>query len=1339
MRRFILLLTMFALTVQGFAQNEKSTNLLKKIASTESNLNWMRIETKQTTNEFIEVAKTIFELDENADLTIIYSETDEMGWTHHRIQQMQNNIPIEGAEYILHENEGTIKKANGKLVKNFSAKKYTSISKTLAIEGLLKKVNAKKYAWQDTEYENLIKSQKNDLDASFYPEAELVYFSTDFSTDPKDYILTYKIDVFSIEPLERFWYYIDAQTGEIIDKLTRIHTNCHNGTGSTNYYGTRNITTCKQGNSYNLRHDCSANDGIETYNSNNSRNWPRANFTDNDNNWNSNSQKTGVEAHWGTQITYDYFRNTHNRNSFDNNGAKLQSWVHFGEDFVNAFWNGSFMTYGDGNGSSYGPLTCLDVVAHEITHAITERTARLVYRNESGALNESFSDIFGTAIELLYDPNVNDRDWLMGEDANLTGSGFRNMQNPNAKGDPDTYNGDHWHTGNGDYGGVHTNSGVQNFWFYLLTEGGSGTNDLGVNYNVQGIGLAKAAKIAYRNLTTKLTRYSTYDDAKNGAIEAAEELYGANSNEVEQVKNAWCAVGAGNCNTSARGITITSPNGGESISGSHNITWNSVGTINNVIIDYSLNRGGTWNRLIASTENDGSYLWNVPNVQTGIALIRITATDDFSVRDESNNTFSIKSCTLKALFTFNAASLCANNSITYTNQSYDFEVLGNASYKWFVDGVFQTSNTNFTTNFSSAGSRTIILEASYNNGCTNKYAYRMYIQPPPTADFMYDQKNGFNVELTANQANATSYSWTSNGTNIGNSKIISNNFSSTGNYNVCLTTNSPCGSANICRNVQVVNPCTNVNANFTTPASNCADDISFFSNTSSGASSYQWYVNGVFQSSLSNLSYQFPAKGNYTVSLVASNTNGCSDTRNQTVTVSPNASEINPSNDVFDCDASNATLFAGVSNMQNYQWLLNGAIVGNTQNLTVNNSGEYLIRVTDKCGNQQTRSVLIALNDTECVWPGDLNFDQIVNHQDLVYLGMHYGARGLERPDQKINWEAKASVPWGSSLFNDPTKDMKHVDANGNGHVDFADFAAIVNNWEQTHNDDTDLSPSLVPGPSPMVLNLVPQHIPSLDGGDDLLIVDINVESDANDGVALYGGYFEIDLDQFSPIVNYVEFSLDDQSWFFEDAFNTVYVQKYNPATNKLEVAFTQLDQSDQIGSGKIGQAIIEITNVGTGGVTEVFLNDVQFNNSNGNLLPLHGDTLIVNFGDPSTCENNWTIDANTPYQDDYKASNAIQTDGTVHIVNGNDISYKASRVTLNNGFSTKPGAKFNADSSQPCSTLQKTDEANDTSETIQVDDIPNLQNTSKPTNQDPKYPIHPEVPAQQPAQDLKD
>jgi len=246
-------------------------------------------------------------------------------------------------------------------------------------------------------------------------------------------------------------------------------------------------------------------------------------FTDSDNFWNNyNSQmdEIATDAHWGMEMTYDYYWTSFGRNSINDNGFKLKSYVHYDVSYANAFWDGSVMTFGDGSGSM-NPLVALDIVGHEISHGLTSFTANLIYSYESGAMNESFSDIFGTAIEHYAKPST--ADWLMGEDIGFT---MRSMANPKAYGDPDTYLGVNWYVGSGDNGGVHTNSGVLNHWFYLVSEGGNGTNDNNDVYSVTGVGIDTAAAIAYRMLTVYLINTSQHIDARFYAILSAIDLYG---------------------------------------------------------------------------------------------------------------------------------------------------------------------------------------------------------------------------------------------------------------------------------------------------------------------------------------------------------------------------------------------------------------------------------------------------------------------------------------------------------------------------------------------------------------------------------------------------------------------------------------------------------------------------------------------------------------------------------------------------------------------------------------------------------------------------------------------
>ncbi len=695
---------LFVLPILSFAQSEQATRAFNQLAKKESNREWIEMKSMERidASSFIEKAKFIWDLPDSDELTIKKTETDDLGWTHYRLQQKHNGIPVEFSQYILHEKEGLIEKANGHLVGNLTITTTPSLSGIEATQILLDHTNATKYAWEDETMEKMLKSIQKDSLATYCPKEELVIVSSTFDNNPENYRLAYKIDIFSLEPYNRNYFYVDAHTGEIINKLTRIHENDATGVANTNYYGTVNIKTTAHNNTYRLRETGRGN-GIETFTSNNTYAHPTIDITDIDNYWYTNSDITGCEAHWGSEKVYDYFLDKHNRDSYDNQGAKIQSWVNYGVNYVNAFWNGSYMTYGDGNDSSYGALTCLDVVGHEITHAITERTAGLIYSYESGALNESFSDIFGALVEFEHDPNGGD--WYMGEDANLSGNGFRNLSNPNAKQHPDTYNGTYWYAGSGDNGGVHYNSGVQNFWFYLLAQGGSGTNDNGDNYNVSAIGKTKAAKIAFRNLTVYLTPTSNYAAARNGAIQAATDLYGANSNEVQQVTNAWCAVGVGTCYSAPNGqLTLTSPNGGETLTQSttHYITWNSTGTVGNVVkLQYSINGGATWTTITSGTSNDGSRSWSVPNVTTTLARVRVTSTSNNAITDKSNTNFKIEAPTPPPPNNCNANSLELGQDVYLPNGGSVTLSTGlqNMAYTlWDYNGSLISNNSSVSVN-----------------------------------------------------------------------------------------------------------------------------------------------------------------------------------------------------------------------------------------------------------------------------------------------------------------------------------------------------------------------------------------------------------------------------------------------------------------------------------------------------------------------------------------------------------------------------------------------------------------------------------------------------------------
>jgi Zn-dependent metalloprotease len=481
-----------------------------------------------------------FSLTAQYGFVLINEMADGLGFTHYRFQQTFQQIPIEGTMYIVHVKNGIIHSMNGTLFTKLQSTSTPVISEQAAFANSLLYMNAAVYRWQIPQMEQLIKKQTQNPAASWFPKARLKYAPANGNMSAENYRLTYCFDVYAEEPLKREYVFVDAISGEVIYTQNRIHYGNATGTALTAYSGTRTITTDSVNATTFRLQETGRGLGIETYNLQQGTNYVNTDFTDSDNIWNNiNPQKDqyATDAHWGAEVTYDYYIQNFNRNSVDNAGKKLLSYVHYNTNYTNAFWDGTEMTYGDGN-APFTPLTSLEIAGHEISHGVTENSSGLIYNNESGALNEAFSDCMGNAIR-QFGKQLSTIDWLIGNE--IGGTPFRSMANPKLYQNPDCYGGTYWNAPNE----VHNNSGVMNYWFYLLTMGGSGTNDLGNAYSVNGLGIAAAEAICYRMNAVYLFPSSVYADARLYAIQAAIDLFGPCTNEVIQTTNAWHAVGVG--------------------------------------------------------------------------------------------------------------------------------------------------------------------------------------------------------------------------------------------------------------------------------------------------------------------------------------------------------------------------------------------------------------------------------------------------------------------------------------------------------------------------------------------------------------------------------------------------------------------------------------------------------------------------------------------------------------------------------------------------------------------------------------------------------------------------
>ncbi|WP_434591399.1 M4 family metallopeptidase [Streptomyces sp. A5-4] len=338
----------------------------------------------------------------------------------------------------------------------------------------------------------------------------------------------------------------DAKSGKELYAYEAVET----GTGSSQYSGSVTVGSTKKGATFDLTDG--ARGGHKTYDLKHGQSGTGTLFNDADDKWGNGTaadqQTAAVDAAYGASLTWDFYKDAFKRNGIAGDGKAAYSRVHYGNAYVNAFWDDSCfcMTYGDGEGNTK-PLTSIDVAGHEMTHGLTSATAGLVYSGESGGLNEATSDIIGSSVEFFANNKEDVGDYLVGEEIDINGDGtpLRYMDKPSKDGSSV----DSWDskTANLD---VHHSSGVANHFFYLLSEGSGKKTINGVAYDsptsdgskLTGIGREKAYQIWYKALSVHMTSTTDYKAARAATLKAAGELYGADGAEAKAVAAAWTGV-----------------------------------------------------------------------------------------------------------------------------------------------------------------------------------------------------------------------------------------------------------------------------------------------------------------------------------------------------------------------------------------------------------------------------------------------------------------------------------------------------------------------------------------------------------------------------------------------------------------------------------------------------------------------------------------------------------------------------------------------------------------------------------------------------------------------------
>ncbi|WP_328338379.1 M4 family metallopeptidase [Streptomyces violaceus] len=510
---------------------------------------------RPTRSDAIESAETVL-ADRAAELGLGSAQetkvrdvvVDKDGAQHVRYDRTYHRLPVLGGDFVLHLNpDGTYRGAN------------RATKSALSIAGVTPKVTAPKAA---------------DLAANLLRAAHLGETLKKLTAKPRLVVdalhgapkLAWQTDAVAHDelgnPVGRT-VLTDATTGDRIDAWDTLES--ASGDGKSLYGGTVPLDTTKSGSSYQLKD--ATRGGTYTGDAQNKTDQclltvcltraPATLFTDADNHWatgaTSDRATAAVDAQYGTDVTWDYYKNVHGRSGIAGDGKGSFNRVHYGKNYNNAFWDDNCfcMTYGDGDGKQLGPLVSLDVAGHEMSHGVTSKTAALTYSGESGGLNEATSDIFGTLVEFHANNAEDPGDWLIGEKVVRSGLGresLRRMDKPSKDGK----SADCWNEKVADLD-VHYSSGVGNHFAYLLAEGSGAKTINGVSHTsptcdgttVKGIGKAKLGKIWYRALTVYMTSSTDYAAARKATLNAARDLYGSGSTEQKAVAAAWSAVDVG--------------------------------------------------------------------------------------------------------------------------------------------------------------------------------------------------------------------------------------------------------------------------------------------------------------------------------------------------------------------------------------------------------------------------------------------------------------------------------------------------------------------------------------------------------------------------------------------------------------------------------------------------------------------------------------------------------------------------------------------------------------------------------------------------------------------------
>lgn len=479
----------------------------------------------ETTIELLSAHKALFKMrDPSVELSVRRAEIDELGMTHARFQQLTHGVPVFGAELMAHyDAHGRLTSIDANYVPGLES---VDVNPALVTSEALAKAKA------DVLARSVVAEEELEPNAG-----ELLVFAR--KGTPARLAYQFEVRALAAETPAIWIVTVDAKTGDVLHRYDDLQTIEGEGVGVLG--DKKPIEVTAAGGGYVMRGTV---DGVmvRTYTAEQQQVIPGEQVTSNSlTSWDTGVPGAGaaVDAHYHASAVLKYYKEKFDRNSIDGNGGALISTAHFGRAFDNAAWDGTGMIYGDG-GQLFLPLSVgVDVVGHEFTHGITQRTSNLIYENQSGALNEAVSDIFSAFIERFVSPD-DTKNWLLGEVVTKDGTPLRNMRQPGAGLSRQPAHMDQFVNTQQDNGGVHINSGIINNAAYLMTMGGTNpVSKVNVKY---GIGWEKSEQLWYRANTRYFLRRTNFGQAAQAVFEAAKDI-GLTEVETDIVDCAFKATG----------------------------------------------------------------------------------------------------------------------------------------------------------------------------------------------------------------------------------------------------------------------------------------------------------------------------------------------------------------------------------------------------------------------------------------------------------------------------------------------------------------------------------------------------------------------------------------------------------------------------------------------------------------------------------------------------------------------------------------------------------------------------------------------------------------------------